>query len=95
MCLMLRFGLESNGQIWYATTGMSRWGTALKVVGVGWYIGICIVLGVWGGLWLDSKLNTKPILVIVGLVLGIIVAFYGVYRMVLPNISSKGNKGKN
>lgn len=92
---MLGRGLEPNEQIWYATTGMNRWGTALKVVGVGWYIGICIVLGVWGGLWLDSKLNTTPVLVIIGLILGIIIAFYGVYRMILPNISKKGNKGKS
>ena len=73
---------------------MSRWGTALKVVGVGWYIGFCIVLGVWGGLQLDSKLNTQPILLIVGLFLGITIAFYGVYRMILPNINKKGNKGE-
>ena len=92
---MFRCGLERNGQIWYATTGMSRWETALRVVGVGWYIGICIVLGVWGGLWLDSKLNTRPILVIVGLILGIVVAFYGAYRMILPNINKKRDKGKS
>ena len=92
---MFRCGLERNGQIWYATIGMSRWGMALRVVGVGWYIGICIVLGVWGGLWLDSKLNTRPILVIVGLILGIVVAFYGVYRMILPNINKKRDKGKS
>ena len=74
---------------------MSRWGTALKVVGVGWYIGFCIVLGVWGGLQLDSEFNTQPILLIVGLVLGIAIAFYGVYRMILPNINKKGSKGKS
>ena len=62
---------------------------------MGWYIGGCIVLGVVGGLWLDSKFNTEPILVIVGLILGVIVAFYGVYRMILPNISKKRNKGKS
>ena len=74
---------------------MSRWGIALRVVGVGWYIGICILLGVWGGIWLDDKLNTQPILVIAGLILGIITAFYGVYRIILPNISKKGNEEKN
>ena len=73
---------------------MSRWGTALRVAGVGWYIGICIFLGVWGGLWLDGKWNTQPVLVIIGLILGIVIAFYGVYRMILPNISKKRNKGK-
>ena len=74
---------------------MSRWEAALRLVGVGWYIGICIVLGVFGGLWLDDKFNTRPILVIVGLLVGVGVAFYGVYRMVLPNIDNKQDKGKS
>jgi len=58
---------------------------ALRLVGVGFFIGGSIVLGVVVGLWLDSRLNTEPILVIVGLILGIIVAFYGVYRMLRPS----------
>ncbi len=74
---------------------MSRWAAALRLVGVGWYIGVCIVLGVLGGLWLDNKFDTKPILVIVGLLLGITVAFYGVYRMILPNLNNKQDKGKS
>ena len=74
---------------------MSRWAAALRLIGVGWYIGVCIVLGVLGGLWLDNKFNITPIMVIVGLILGVVVAFYGVYRMVLPNISKRQNKGKN
>lgn len=49
-------------------------------------------MGVVGGLWLDNRFDTKPILAIVGLVLGIIVAFYGVYRMLLPLIRNKQNK---
>jgi F0F1-type ATP synthase assembly protein I len=68
---------------------MNRWQAALRLIGVGWYIGGCIVLGVFAGLWLDSKFDTKPILVIVGLILGLIIAFYGVYRMILPNINKK------
>ena len=64
----------------------------MRLVGVGWYIGLCIFLGVWGGLWLDSRLNTKPLLVIVGLILGLVLAGYGVYQMLLPLISNKKNK---
>ncbi|MFC1940561.1 AtpZ/AtpI family protein [Chloroflexota bacterium] len=71
---------------------MSRWQAALRLVGVGWYVGGCIVLGVLAGLWLDNKWNTKPILVIVGLILGIMIAFYGVYKMILPNINNKRNR---
>lgn len=66
----------------------------MRLTGMGWYVGICIMLGVLGGLWLDNKLHTTPIMVIIGLLLGIIVAFYGVYRMILPNINRKGNEGK-
>ena len=64
----------------------------MRLVGVGWYIALCIVLGVWGGSWLDIWLNTKPFLVIVGLLIGIAVAFYGVYRMLVPTMSNKQDK---
>jgi len=71
---------------------MSKWVAALRLVGVGFFIGGSIVLGVFAGLWLDSKLNTSPILVIVGLVLGVVIAFYGVYQMLLPLIGNKQGK---
>ena len=74
---------------------MSRWVAALRLIGVGFFIGGSIVLGVVAGLWLDNKLNTEPILVIVGLVLGIVVAFYGVYQMLLPLIGNKRGKENN
>ncbi|HUV75539.1 MAG TPA: AtpZ/AtpI family protein [Dehalococcoidales bacterium] len=71
---------------------MSRWVAALRLVGVGFFIGGSIVLGVVAGLWLDSRLNTAPILVIVGLILGVAVAFYGVYQLLLPLIGNKRGK---
>ncbi len=72
---------------------MNRWGAALRLIGVGFYVGGCIILGVLVGLWLDSKLDTRPILVIVGLVFGLLMAFYGVYRMLLPLMGNKREKG--
>jgi F0F1-type ATP synthase assembly protein I len=71
---------------------MRRWGAALRFIGVGWFIGISIVGGVLGGLWLDGKFGTSPILVIAGLILGLVVAFYGFYRMLLPLIGNKNDK---
>ena len=59
---------------------------------MGWFIGISILLGVGGGLWLDNKFGTRPILVIVGLILGLVVALYGVYRMLLPLVRRKQDK---
>jgi ATP synthase protein I len=65
---------------------------ALRLTGVGFFIGGSIALGVFAGLWADSKFNTEPVLVIVGLLLGIVVAFYGVYQMLLPLIRSKRDR---
>ncbi len=73
---------------------MNRWLAALKLVGVGWYISACILLGVLAGRWLDDKLNSEPLWLIIGLLLGVIVAFYGVYRM-LPGATNRRNKGNS
>lgn len=73
---------------------MNKWGVVLRLTGVGFYVGGSIVLGVFVGLWLDSKWNTTPLLVIIGLLLGLVVAFYGVWRMLLPFIGKKGDKGE-
>jgi ATP synthase protein I len=60
---------------------------------MGWYVGLCIVLGVLGGRWLDRQFDTGVILTIVGLILGIVLAIYGVYRMILPNLDKNRNRG--
>jgi len=70
---------------------MSRWMAALRLVGVGFFIGGSIILGVVAGIWLDSRLDTSPALGIVGLLLGIVVAFYGVYRMLIPLLKNRQN----
>jgi len=71
---------------------MSRWVAALRLVGVGFFVGGSILLGVLAGLWLDNKLNSAPTGVIVGLFLGLVIAFYGVYRMLLPFMGNKRDK---
>jgi F0F1-type ATP synthase assembly protein I len=71
---------------------MHGWQTAFNIIGAGWFIGLSILFGVLAGLWLDGKLNTSPLFVMVGLFFGLIVAAYGVYRMLLPLIRNKQNK---
>lgn len=78
--------------VWSAEVGMQRWAAALRLVGVGFFIGGSIVLGVVAGLWLDNKFNSGPIWVIVGLFLGLVIAFYGVYQMLLPLMNNKQDK---
>ena len=57
---------------------------AFRLVGVGFYIVLCIVGGVFGGIALDGRFGTSPVLTLVGLILGLVLAFYGVYQMLIP-----------
>jgi F0F1-type ATP synthase assembly protein I len=65
-------------------TGGPWWATALKLTGLGWYVAACIVIGVAGGVLLDRWLGTLPIFTLVGTIGGSVIAFWGVFRMVLP-----------
>lgn len=70
---------------------MRRWVAAFRLVGVGFFIGGSIAIGVFAGRWLDTKLDTR-LFWIVGLILGIVIAFYGVYLMLLPLWGNKQDK---
>lgn len=54
-----------------------------RLIGIGWYFAVCIVMGVVGGLLLDKVVGTAPLLTLLGLLLGLATAFYGGYRMLL------------
>ena len=72
---------------------MKKWQLAARLLGVGFFIGGSIVLGLFLGLWLDKKFNSD-IIWVVGLILGIVAAFVGVYRMLIPLID-KDNQRRN
>jgi F0F1-type ATP synthase assembly protein I len=71
------------------------WLPALSLLGVGFYIAASIILGTLGGRWLDGKFNTEPLWLVVGLILGIVVAFVGVYNMLKPFIDHNGKDKDN
>lgn len=62
-----------------------RSAAVFQFIGIGWYIGICVAGGAFGGRWIGQKIDgstTEAIATLLGLLLGLIVAFYGTYRMV-------------
>ena len=60
---------------------MRQWPPAMQLMGIGWYVATCIVLGVVGGVLLDGELGTGFALTLVGLALGLASAGWGGYRM--------------
>jgi F0F1-type ATP synthase assembly protein I len=68
---------------------MSRWVAALRLTGIGFFIGICIAGGALAGWWLSNK---KPLFLIVGLLAGLVVALFGVYRMIRPLMNNRQDK---
>ena len=55
--------------------------TVLRLLGIGWYVALCIVGGIAGGRWLDGRLGVDPVFTLLGLAVGIAVAGLGTYRM--------------
>jgi len=72
---------------------MQQWQLAFRVLGIGWFMAIAILLGVLGGLWLDGKLGTRPLFLIAGIFLGLAAAGYGAYQMFKPFMTNNQDKG--
>ena len=60
---------------------MRQWPAAMQLMGIGWYVATCIVLGVVGGVLLDDEFGTDFVLTLVGLGFGLAAAGWGGYRM--------------
>jgi len=73
---------------------MENWVLAARFIGIGWYIGISIVGGILGGLWLDRKFGYSIIFTLVGLFLGLVVAAFGTYKMIMPLIKEQEDKSR-
>jgi F0F1-type ATP synthase assembly protein I len=76
-----------NGQ-----NDFSKRALAFRLIGIGWYIAFCLLVGFFGGLWLDHHVDTFPIFALVGLTLGLIFAMVGLFLMVRPLMKENNNK---
>lgn len=71
---------------------MQRLPPTVRLIGIGWYFAICIVLGLVGGVLLDRVAGTAPLLTLVGLAVGLLAAFYGGYRMLMDALHTNGEQ---
>ena len=55
---------------------------ALSASSVGLELGVSVLLGLLGGMWLDTQAGTEPWLMLLGLAMGFFAGFRGVLRAV-------------
>ncbi len=60
-----------------------------RLLAVGWVVVVAIGLGLVGGIWLDGILHSSPLFTIVGVLLGVALAFVSVYRMIVAACGSR------
>ena len=70
-----------------------RLAMAFRLLGIGWYVAICIGGGTYGGLLLDRQLGWSPLLTLIGLAIGIAAAIGGMLRMLMATLSAGTDTG--
>lgn len=68
--------------------------SAMSLLGIGWFFAVSIVGGIVGGWLLDGWLGTEPLFTILGLFLGLAVAFYGGFRALMRVMAETSGKTK-
>lgn len=73
----------------------SMWAAAGEFTGFGLTWALSVLLFLLGGWWVDGKLGTTPLLMIVGAFVGAGAGFYSLYRHVIASSlsNSKGSGG--
>ena len=49
-------------------------------INIGFQFAASIAVGRFGGLWIDGKLSTTPLFLIIGILLGIASGFHSIYK---------------
>lgn len=70
----------------YKEVYLKEWGRPLQfLLTVGWCVALSLIIPVGIGYWLDrpEMFNTRPLLTFIGLGVGTVIAFFGLFRMLL------------
>ena len=67
-------------------------GSPFQFVGLGFELVVPLLLGLFGGQWLDRRFGTAPWLLLAGVGLGAVVGFLNLYRRVVPPKGSGGGE---
>jgi len=76
-------GADEPGGGSSAPPGRRKTSSAAEFAGIGFQFAGAILLFLFAGQWLDRRLGTAPLFLIVGVFLGASAAFYGMYRRLM------------
>jgi len=62
---------------------MKKWEALSEGIQLSWVLLFSLLIPLLVGIWLDKKLNTAPLFILIGMFLGILSATVGVARMVI------------
>ena len=62
---------------------MKKWEALSEGLQLSWVLLFSLLIPLLAGIWLDKKLGTAPLFILIGMVLGILAATVGVARMVM------------
>jgi len=62
---------------------MKKWEALSEGIQLSWVLLFSLLIPLLAGIWLDKKLDTAPLFILIGMVLGILAATVGVARMVI------------
>ncbi|HEX5371049.1 MAG TPA: AtpZ/AtpI family protein [Dehalococcoidia bacterium] len=65
-----------------------------RLIGIGFYVALCIVLGTVGGRELDGLLDTGKVFTLLGLSLGLVSALYGGVRQLMEVLDAINQRRK-
>ena len=81
---------ESDGALSSSTgINISEMKDAMNLLGIGFFLAISIVGGMGLGYWLDNMWDTKPLVMLIGLFVGIIIGIFGTYQTIAPIMKKK------
>ena len=72
----------------------SAFRSAAQFMDLGLRFALAILLTAGGGYWLDSKLETTPLFLIIGVLIGATAGFLTVYRAVYPGREKATGQGE-
>lgn len=77
----------------------TSWQKSIREIGpyidLGIRLAISIVIGVFGGLWLDKKIHTTPLFLLIGFMLGASAGFWSIYKTIYVKDQKNKERDKN